>query len=101
MMITGYRYKLLNACPLNHQSLFLLFRCQLVTVPEQEVPCLFQILKLEIINKSTSRFPGVTSGCREQVNDVVNGLVSLVVGGFEFAVGPINRVRLSVEPAVG
>ncbi len=36
----------------------------------------------------------------EQMNDVLDGLVGLVIGGFEFAVGPVGRVGLVMEAAV-
>ena len=43
----------------------------------------------------------VTSGCGEQVDDVLNGLVGFVVGGFQFAVGPVCGIGFVVKAAVG
>ncbi len=37
----------------------------------------------------------------EQIDDILNGLVGAVVGGFESAVWAILRVRTAVEAAVG
>jgi hypothetical protein len=37
----------------------------------------------------------------EQIDDVLDGLVGAVVGGFESAVRAILRVRTAVEAAVG
>ena len=37
----------------------------------------------------------------EQVNDVLDSLVGLVIGGFEFAVGAVGRIGSVMEAAVG
>ena len=42
-----------------------------------------------------------TSGCLQQVNDVLDGLVGFVIGGFEFAVWPVRRIGFVMEAAVG
>ena len=37
----------------------------------------------------------------QQIQDILNGGVGLVVGGFQFAVGAVSGIRLVVEAAVG
>ena len=56
---------------------------------------------MKIVNKNTSTFDDVTSRCGEQINDLLNGLVCLVVRGFEFAIRPVAGIRLVMKPAVG
>jgi hypothetical protein len=49
-----------------------------------------RFLRSKIADKNTSTNGAVTSGSFSQVDDVLNGLVSLVIGGFHFAVGPFS-----------
>lgn len=37
----------------------------------------------------------------EQVNDVLDGLVGFVIGGFEFAIWPVVGIGFVMESAVG
>ena len=41
------------------------------------------------------------SGCGEQIDDILDGLVGAVIGGFESAVWAMLRVWSVVEAAVG
>ena len=41
------------------------------------------------------------SGCGEQVDDLLDGLIGAVVGDFETTVGAILRIRTVVEATVG
>jgi hypothetical protein len=41
------------------------------------------------------------SGCGEQVDNLLDGFVSTVVGEFEAALGPVLGIRPMVETAVG
>jgi hypothetical protein len=43
----------------------------------------------------------VRSRCLQQLNDVLDGLVGFVVGGFEFAVRRARRVGFVMEAAIG
>ena len=41
------------------------------------------------------------SSCGEEIDDVVDGLVGAVIGGFEAAGGTVLRIGAMVEAAVG
>ena len=56
---------------------------------------------MKIVNKNTSTFEEVTSGGGQQVNDILNCLVGLVIGSFQFAVRGMFGVWFVVEAAVG
>jgi len=53
------------------------------------------------VNRNTSTLDKVTSGCGEQVNDVLDGLIGFVVCGFEFAIGPMRGIGFVMKAAVG
>jgi hypothetical protein len=61
----------------------------------------FRFLHSKILNKNTSTLEGVTSGRSEELHNVLDSLVGLVVGDFEFAVGAVCGIRSVVETAVG
>ena len=48
-----------------------------------------------------SNYEVAVSSCGEQIDDILDGLVGAVIGGFESAVWAMLRVRSVVEAAVG
>jgi len=48
-----------------------------------------------------SNYEVVASSCGEQIDDILDGLVGAVIGGFESAVWAMLRVWSVVEAAVG
>ena len=43
----------------------------------------------------------ITSRCGKQVNDLLDGLVGLMIRGFEFAFRPVIGVGLVMEATIG
>ena len=58
--------------------------------------CSEQIVKQDDFNNEVA-----ASGCGEQIDDILDGLVGAVIGGFESAVWAMLRVWSVVEAAVG
>jgi hypothetical protein len=58
--------------------------------------CSEQIVKQDDFNNEVA-----ASGCGEQVDDILDGLVSAMIGSFESAVWAMLRVWSVVEAAVG
>jgi hypothetical protein len=48
-----------------------------------------------------SNYEVAASSCGEQIDDILDGLVGAVIGGFESAVWAMLRVWAVVEAAVG
>jgi hypothetical protein len=53
-----------------------------------------------IVNIISSGFEAAGSGNSEELDDILDRTVSLVIGGFEFALGPMGRVGSVMETAV-
>ena len=56
---------------------------------------------LRDVKQDDSNNEVVASGCGEQIDDILDGLVGAVIGGFESAVWAMLRVWSVVEAAVG
>jgi hypothetical protein len=52
-------------------------------------------------DSSDSNYEVAASRCGEQIDDILDGLVGAVIGGFESAVWAMLRVWSVVEAAVG
>ena len=56
---------------------------------------------LRDVKQDDSNYAVAASGCGEQIDDILDGLVGAVIGGFESAVWAMLRVWSVVEAAVG
>ena len=52
------------------------------------------------MNLISSGFEAAASSSREEFDDILDRPVSLVIGSFEFALGPMGRVGAVMETAV-
>ena len=56
---------------------------------------------LKNVKQDDSNYEVAASRCGEQIDDILDGLVGAVIGGFESAVWAMLRVWSVVEAAVG